>query len=380
MRLIYLDNAATTPIDREVREAMGPYLNEIFGNPSSVHQAGRRARSAVDRAREQAAAAIGANVSEILFTAGGTEADNTALIGAALAHSHKGKHIVTTQIEHHAVLHTCAFLQETLGFDVTYVPPNRDGIVTVDRVVQALRDDTILISVMMVNNETGAVQPIAGIGEVARERGILFHTDAVQGVGLLPVDVQRLHVDLLSISGHKLHGPKGVGALYLNRKVKITPYQHGGSQESARRAGTENLPGIAGLGAAIERAAARRDENLAAVRACREEMLAVFRERLDNVEINSPEDALPSILNVTFKGVSAETLLMNLDMQGIAAASGSACTSGSLQPSHVLTAMGLPVEAVRSAIRFSFSGHNTVDEVREAAGKTAEIVKRLIRR
>lgn len=376
MELIYLDNAATTPILPSVREAMEPYMQDVFGNPSSVHQAGRRAKAAIEKAREQVAKAIGAKPTEIVFTSGGTESDNAALISMALSLQVKGKHLVTTSIEHHAVLHTCAFLEQA-GFEITYVDPNEKGIVTLAAIEQALRDDTILVSVMMVNNETGAIQPIAEIGALTTERGIAFHTDAVQAVGLLPVDVEALQVDLLSMSGHKLHAPKGVGALYVHSKTKWTPYLHGGNQERQRRAGTENVASIVGFGTAIELAAQDRDSKLAHIRDLRDTMLGIYRSELDNVTVNSPEDALPSILNVTFAGVSAESLLMNLDMLGIAASSGSACTSGSLQPSHVLMAMGLPETYVKSAIRFSFSGHNTRDEVTEAANKIVEVVKRL---
>jgi cysteine desulfurase len=376
MELIYLDNAATTPILPSVRQAMEPYMQDVFGNPSSVHQAGRRAKAAIEKAREQVAKAIGAKATEIVFTSGGTESDNAALISMALSLQEKGKHLVTTSIEHHAVLHTCAFLEQ-LGFEITYVDPNEQGIVTLAAIEQALRDDTILVSVMMVNNETGAIQPIAEIGALTAERGIAFHTDAVQAVGLLPVDVAALQVDLLSMSGHKLHAPKGVGALFVHGKTKWTPYLHGGNQERQRRAGTENVASIVGFGAAIELAAQDRESKLAHIRDLRDTMLGIFRSELDHVVLNSPEDALPSILNVTFTGVSAESLLMNLDMMGIAASSGSACTSGSLQPSHVLMAMGLSEEHVKSAIRFSFSGHNTRDEVTEAANKIVQVVKRL---
>ena len=376
MELIYLDNAATTPILPSVREAMEPYMQDLFGNPSSVHHAGRRAKAAIEKAREQVAKAIGAKATEIVFTSGGTESDNAALISMALSLQEKGKHLVTTSIEHHAVLHTCAFLEQ-LGFAITYVAPNEQGVVTLAAIEQALRDDTILVSVMMVNNETGAIQPIAEIGALTTERAISFHTDAVQAVGLLPVDAEALQVDLLSMSGHKLHAPKGVGALYVHSKTKWTPYLHGGNQERQRRAGTENVASIVGFGAAIELAAQERESKLVHIRELRDTMLGIYKSELDNVVVNSPEDALPSILNVTFTGVSAESLLMNLDMMGIAASSGSACTSGSLQPSHVLMAMGLPEKQVKSAIRFSFSGHNTRDEVTEAANKIVEVVKRL---
>ncbi|HEU4962790.1 MAG TPA: cysteine desulfurase family protein [Bacilli bacterium] len=381
MDMIYLDNAATTRIAPEVRAAMEPYLTEVYGNPSSTHRAGREARGAVDKARDQVAKALGAKASEIVFTSGGTEADNAALVGVALAHRERGKHIVTTAMEHHAVLHTCAFL-ESLGFEVTYVQPDRTGRVSVESVRAALRDETILLSVMMVNNETGAVQPIADLAEMAQEHGVIFHTDAVQAVGQLPLDVNALGVDLLSVSGHKVHGPKGVGALYVRQQVKWTPYQYGGAQEQQRRAGTENLASLVGFGMAMERAVQGLEDKVAQVQKVRQAMLDVFTSELgtDGYIVNSPEDGVPAILNVTFPGASSERLLMNLDMQGVMASSGSACTSGSLQPSHVLLAMCLTEEAVRSAIRFSFSGYNTVDEVQEAARKVCASVERLRRR
>ncbi|PWK05113.1 cysteine desulfurase family protein [Tumebacillus permanentifrigoris] len=385
--IIYLDNAATTAVAANVRAAMEPYLDNIYGNPSSVHQAGREAKAAIERAREQVARALQATTNEIVFTSGGTEADNAAVIGAALARQEQGKHIVTTSMEHHAVLNTCEFLEQ-LGFDVTYVDPDERGIVTVDAIEKALRPDTQVVSVMLVNNETGAIQPIAEIGALVRERGIVMHTDAVQALGLLELNVAELNVDLLSISAHKVHGPKGVGALYVHHNLKWTPYLHGGQQERKRRAGTENLPGIVGMGEAVRHAVAEREAKFTQICELRDAMLTRFATELDPAlyVLNSLEvgeslsgDGLPSILNVSFTNVAAERLLMNLDMQGIAASSGSACTAGALQPSHVLTAMGLPLERVLSAIRFSFSGYNTVDEVTEAARKTVEVVKRLQR-
>ncbi|MBL0387372.1 cysteine desulfurase [Tumebacillus sp. ITR2] len=377
---IYLDNAATTAVAPGVRQAMEPFLGDMYGNPSSVHQAGRQAKAAVEGAREQVAQVLHASPLEIVFTSGGTEADNSALIGAALARQEFGKHIVTTSIEHHAVLNTCEFLEQ-LGFEVTYVDPELNGIVPLEAVEKALRPDTQVISVMMVNNETGAIQPVEQIGALARERGIVMHTDAVQALGLLELDVEKLNVDLLSISGHKIHAPKGIGALYVHHNLKWTPFLHGGNQERKRRGGTENLLGIVGMGEAVRLSQGERETKLSHIRELRTTMLQVFEQELDPTlyVINSPEQSIPSILNVSFPGVMAERLLMNLDMQGIAASSGSACTAGALQPSHVLTAMGLSQDEVMSAIRFSFSGHNTVDEVREAAQKTADVVKRLHR-
>jgi cysteine desulfurase len=377
--MIYLDNAATTPVSREVLQAMQPYYQEVFGNPSSVHAAGRQAKGAIERAREQVAQAVGAKPRDIVFTSGGTEADNAAIVGTAIGYREKGKHIVTTTIEHHAVLNTFEFLQE-MGYEVTFVPPAQDGIVKAEDIQAALREDTTLVSVMAVNNETGAIQPIAEIGQLTKERGIAFHTDAVQAMGLLPLDVEAMGIDLLSMSGHKLHGPKGVGALYVRRGLYFKPALFGGSQEYKRRAGTENLPGIVGMGVAVEQAAKSREAKLAHIRELREAMLAILREGVEGLQVNSPDHSVPSILNVSFPGVPAERLLMNLDMMGIQASSGSACTSGSLQPSHVLLAMGLPEDRVRSAVRFSFSGQNTREEVVEAAHKVVQAVQRLKRR
>jgi cysteine desulfurase len=380
MSFVYLDNAATTPVSPEVRAAMEPYFHEVYGNPSSVHAAGRKARSAVDKAREQVARALHASTQEILFTSGGTEADNSAILGIAMSYREQGRHLVTTSIEHKAVLSACEFL-ESLGWEVTYVDPDEEGHISLAKIEEALRPDTVLVSVMMVNNETGSVQPISEIGALLRERGVFLHSDAVQAAGLLALDVKELNVDLLSISGHKLHGPKGIGALYIKNGIRWTPVLHGGNQERTRRGGTENLPGIVGLGAAVERSVADREDKLAHVRTLRDAMLAIFREEMgEGVVLNSPEDALPSILNVSFVGVPTERLLMNLDINAIAASSGSACTSGSLQPSHVLLAMGLSEERVLSSIRLSFSGYNTLEEVTAAARKICEAALRLRKR
>lgn len=378
MSLIYLDNAATTSVYPSVREAMLPFLELSFGNPSSLHAAGRQVRKAVEQAREQVAKAIGADPAEIVFTSGGTEADNAAIIGIALANRDKGNHIVTTAIEHHAVLHTCEFL-EKIGFEVTYTAPDSSGIVPADAVLAAIRSDTVVVSVMYVNNETGAIQPIEEIAAGCAERGIPFHTDAVQAVGLLPIDVKRTGIQLLSISAHKLHGPKGIGALYVNRTTKWTPLLHGGSQERKKRAGTENVPGIVGFGVAIERMIRLQTENARHIEQLRNRMLAILKETVQDLILNSPERSIPSILSVSFPGVSAETLLMNLDMNRIAASSGSACTSGSLQPSHVLTAMNPDMEVVKSAVRFSFSEENTLDEIETAARVTSELARKLKR-
>ncbi|GAX90321.1 cysteine desulfurase family protein [Effusibacillus lacus] len=379
MTLLYLDNAATTPLHPEVRAAMAPYLEAEYGNPSSMHAAGRRARQAVEKAREQLAKALGAPANDIVFTSGGTESDNSAIVGAVLANRAERRHIVTTTIEHHAVLQTCEFL-EKMGCEVTYISPDSDGIVKKEEVLAAIRPDTAVVSVMYVNNETGAIQPVEEIAHACAEQGVLFHTDAVQAVGLLPIDVKAGKIDMLSLSGHKLHGPKGIGALYVRRDANWHPILHGGSQERKRRAGTENVAGIVGLGAAIERMVKHRRANYEHILALKHRMLDILKEEVDFLVVNSPEQSVPSIVSVSFPGVSADTMLMNLDMAGIAAASGSACTSGSLQPSHVLTAMNLEPTCVKSAIRFSFSEQTTLEEVETAAYKTAAIANKLKRR
>ncbi|GIM44663.1 cysteine desulfurase [Collibacillus ludicampi] len=376
MSNIYLDNAATTPVHPSVQEAMEPFLSQTFGNPSSIHRYGRLAKQAIEKAREQVAHAIGAEPAEIVFTSGGTEADNSALIGTVLANRDRGKHIVTTAIEHHAILHTCEFLEE-MGCTVTYVAPEKDGIVSVERVIEAIREDTVLVSVMYANNETGAIQPVDTIAEICQEREIAFHTDAVQAVPVLPIDVKKEGFTLLSLSGHKLHGPKGVGALYVSRTAKWTPLLRGGSQERNRRAGTENLAAIVGLGVAMERIKENQNRTAQHLQMLRERMIAILREGIQEIIIHTPDCSIPSILSVAFPGVPADITLMNLDLQGVAASSGSACTAGSLEPSHVLLAMGIDPKIVRSSIRFSFSEQNTLEEVTEAARKTVEIINRL---
>ncbi|GAB7386495.1 cysteine desulfurase family protein [Bacillaceae bacterium] len=374
---IYLDHAATTPVHPRVVEAMLPYLQDHFGNPSSIHRFGRQARLAIDRARETVASALGAEPHEIVFTSGGTEADNLALIGAAYANRKKGRHIITTQVEHHAVLHTCQHL-ESMGFRVTYLPVDETGKVSAQAVKEAISEETILISVMYGNNEVGTIQPVTEIGEIARERGIVFHTDAVQAFGIVPLDVEALGVDLLSVSAHKINGPKGIGALYVSQKIRISPHIHGGSQERNRRAGTENVAAIVGFTEAVRIALEEMETRREKYRAFRELMLEVWRrEGVPFVVNGHPEDHLPHILNVSFPGTETETMLMNLDIAGIAAASGSACSSGSLELSHVLRAMCLQEETMKSAIRFSFGLGNTAEEVKEAARKAGQIAKKI---
>lgn len=360
MDRIYLDNAATTAVSPAVLEAMLPWFTEHYGNPSSIHGTGRDARKAVEAARRQTAAAIGAQAQEIYFTAGGSESDNWAIKGAAFARRDRGDHIITTAIEHHAVLHTCQWL-ETQGFTVTYLPVDSEGRVSPADVEKAITDRTILISVMTANNEIGTIEPIAEIGALAHSRGILFHTDAVQAVGAIPLDVNALNVDLLSMSAHKFHGPKGVGALYVRRGVRLTPLIHGGAQERGVRAGTENLPAIVGMGKAIELAIAALDANAARMTRLRDRLMDGLLSRVPGLRINGPrEGRLPNNCSISAQYIEGESLLLRLDLAGVAASSGSACTSGSLDPSHVLLAIGLPHEAAHGSLRLTL-GCDTTD-------------------
>lgn len=362
-RRIYLDNAATTATRPEVLETMLPYFTQQFGNPSSVHFFGREARKAVENARRQVAAAIGCEPREVYFTAGGTESDNWAIRSAAEMQQKKGKHIITSAIEHHAVLHTCELLEKQ-GYEVTYLPVDEEGVVSVESVKNAIRPDTILITIMAANNEIGTLQPIAEIGAIAKEHGILFHTDAVQAIGAVPVDVKEWNVDMLSLSGHKFHAPKGVGALYVRKGVRISNLIYGGAQERGLRAGTENLPGIVGLGKAIELATAELDEYAQRVSALRDKLIDGILEKIPDVRLNGHRtQRLPGNVNVSVKYVEGEALLMRLDLAGIAASSGSACTSGSLDPSHVLLAIGLPHEIAHGSLRLSMSNETTEEDV-----------------
>jgi len=374
---VYLDHAATTPVHPRVREAMQPFLGEFYGNPSSLHGFGRQARMAMEKAREELAQVLGAEPSQLVFTSGGTEADNMALIGVAMANREKGKHIVTSQIEHHAVLHACEYLEQ-IGFEVTYLPVDQTGMVSLEELKKAVRPDTILTSIMYGNNEVGTIQPIEEIGAFLREQGILFHTDAVQAFGSVEFEAKKLQVDLLSVSAHKVNGPKGIGALYMSRTVPFLSHMHGGSQERKRRAGTENVAGIVGFAEAAKIAMAEKAERQEKYESFRKRMLANWQEAGISFAVNGhPTHYLPHILNVSFPSIHTETMLMNLDLAGVAAASGSACTSGSLELSHVLQAMKLDDERAKSAIRFSFGITNTLEEVEHAAKKIAEIVKRL---
>ncbi len=363
MDSVYLDNAATTAVSPEVLEAMLPYFTQHYGNPSSVHGTGRDARKAVENARRQVAAALNAQPSEIYFTAGGSESDNWALKGVAFANRKKGSHIITTAIEHHAILHTCAWLEKQ-GFSVTYLPVDGEGRVDPAAVEAAIREDTILISVMAANNEIGTLQPIGEIGRIARAHKVLFHTDAVQAVGAIPLDVQALNVDLLSLSGHKFHGPKGIGALYIRRGTRLDSLVHGGAQERGQRAGTENLPGIVGLGKAIEIAARDLAENAARITALRDRLMDGILAAIPDVRVNgSRTHRLPNNVNVSVRYIEGESMLLRLDLAGIAASSGSACTSGSLDPSHVLLAIGLPHEVAHGSLRMTLSSDTTQADI-----------------
>jgi len=357
---VYLDHAATTPVDKRVLEAMLPYFSEKYGNPSSIYGFSDEARKAVEDARGKVARLIGAEPSEIIFTSGGTEADNLAIKGVAA--TCKGKRIIASAIEHPAVLDTCRALEKQ-GYEVTYVPVNKDGIVSVEDVRNAIRDDTILITIMHANNEIGMIQPIAEIGEIARERGIVFHTDAVQTVGKIPVDVCRLGVDLLTVSSHKLYGPKGVGALYVRKGTGIAPVLNGGGHEKGIRSGTENVPGIVGFGKAAEIAAAEMDSDAAKMRKLRDKLVEGAL-KIENSWLNgSRENRLPSNVNLGFKFVEGEALVLELDCNGICASTGSACSSKSLEPSHVLRALGLPPEYCHGSLRMTLGRQNTEEEI-----------------
>lgn len=375
---VYADHGATTPVDARVVAAMLPFFSEVFGNASSVHAWGQAAREAVDGAREQVARAIGCAPAEIIFTSGATEADNLAILGTALANEGRGRHIVVSAIEHHAVLEPCRVLAAR-GFEVAFVPVGRTGRVDPDDVRRLLRDDTILVSVMHANNEIGTLQPVAEIGRAVRARGILMHTDAAQSAGIVPVDVDALSVDLLSLSAHKRYGPKGVGALYVRRGARLQRIQHGGGHERNRRAGTENVPGIVGFGEALRLAQDLMSEEAARLQGFRDRLRAALGE-IPGAHLNGdPAGGLPGVVNVSFAGTDSEALLMALDFRGIAASSGSACTSGSLEPSHVLQAIGLAPDLARGTVRFSLGRGTTAAEVEYLARVVPEIVTTLRR-
>ena len=377
-RLIYLDNAATTKTAPEVVDAMIPYFTEHYGNPSSVYSFASGNKEVVSRQREIIAQALGAQANEIYFTAGGSESDNWALKATAEAYEKKGKHIITTKIEHHAILHTCEYLEKQRGFEITYLDVDENGVVKLDELKKAIRPDTILISVMFANNEIGTIQPIREIGEIAQEHKILFHTDAVQAFGQIPIDVDACHIDMLSASGHKLNGPKGIGFLYIRKGVKIRSFVHGGAQERKRRAGTENVPGIVGMGAAVERAMRTMETRTAKERKLRDYLIERIETEIPYCRLNGDRtNRLPNNVNFSFRFIEGESLLIMLDMKGICASSGSACTSGSLDPSHVLLAIGLPHEIAHGALRMTLGEETTREDLDYTVDTLKEIVANL---
>jgi cysteine desulfurase len=377
LKRVYLDYAATTPVHPEVILAMTPYFAEIWGNPSSIHACGLEARSAVEEARDKIAGLIGAHKDEIFFTSGGTEADNWALQGIASANRARGNHIITSSIEHHAVLETCKHLEEQ-GFSITYLPVDRYGMVNPDEVKKAITSKTILISIMHANNEVGSIQPIPEIGKVAKTAGVYFHTDAVQTVGHIPVDVNKLGVDMLSISAHKLYGPKGIGALYIRAGTDIQPLIYGGGQEKQMRAGTENVPGIVGFGKVVELAQEEMDDEARRISQLRDTLLKNIMKNVEHTYLNGhPTKRLPNNANVSFAFVEGEAICLNLDLAGICAATGSACSSMSMEASHVLLAIGLSPELARSSLRFSFGKWSTEEDVKYVLEKLPAAVSRL---
>ena len=376
-KLIYLDNAATTKTSEEVVAAMLPYFTEYYGNPSSVYEFASESKKAVSNARRTIAETLGAHENEIYFTAGGSEADNWALKATAEAYQSKGKHIITTKIEHHAILHTAEYLEKR-GFEITYIGVDENGVVKVDELEKAIRPDTILISVMFANNEIGTIQPIKEIGEIAKKHGVLFHTDAVQAYGQLPINVDELHIDMLSSSGHKLNGPKGIGFLYIRKGVKIRSFVHGGAQERKRRAGTENVPGIVGYGKAAEIAAKTMKERTAKEIELRDHLIDRVLAEVPYTRLNGHRtNRLPNNANFSFQFVEGESLLILLDNNGICASSGSACTSGSLDPSHVLLAIGLPHEIAHGSLRLTLSAETTMEDIDFVVDCIKQIIERL---
>ena len=376
-KFVYLDNAATTSTKKEVVDAMYPFFTESFGNPSSVYDFAAKNKKAVNDSRQTIADALHADVRDIYFTAGGSESDNWALIATAEAYENKGKHIITSKIEHHAILHTCDYL-ESRGFEITYIDVDENGILKLDELKKAIRPDSILISVMFANNEIGTIQPIKEIGEIAKEHDILFHTDAVQAFGQIPINVDELHIDMLSASGHKLHGPKGIGFLYIRKGLKLRSFIHGGAQERKRRAGTENVPGIVGLGKAVSIAVETMDERIKHETEVRDYMIEKIKKTIPYCRLNGDRTKrLPNNVNFSFQFVEGESLLIMLDMEGICASSGSACTSGSLDPSHVLLAIGLPHEIAHGSLRMTLSEETTIEDADYVIDKLQGIVAKL---
>lgn len=378
MEVIYLDHAATTPVHEEVIERMYTLEKEVFGNPSSIHALGRKAKFYLDEARSYLANSIHANEKEIIFTSGGTEANNLAIIGTALENEYKGNHIITSAQEHHAILHIMQYLQK-LGFHVTYLPVNETGQVNVQDVERALTDQTILVSVMTANNETGVIQPIEDIANVLKDHQAFFHTDAVQAYSMLDINVKEIGIDLLTTSGHKLNGPKGIGFLYAKDTVPLKQMQYGGLQEKTKRPGTENLVGAVGFYTAAKLAMENKQVNIAMYQSYKEAFINTLTKTEIEFDINGDvESAIPTIINISFPGTKVDVLLTNLDLEGVAASSGSACTAGSLEPSHVLKAMyNSRSERMNNSIRFSFGSANTIENVKEAAKRVANVVKRL---
>ena len=375
--MIYLDNAATTKTAPEVVDAMLPYFSEYYGNASTIYSLGAESKKAMDHARQTIADSLGAKPEEIYFTAGGSESDNWALKATAEAYASKGKHIITTKIEHHAILHTCEYLEKR-GFEITYLNVDRDGLISLDELKAAIRPDTILISVMFANNEIGTIEPIAEIGEIAKEHGVLFHTDAVQAYAQVPINVDEMHIDMLSASGHKLNGPKGIGFLYIRKGVKIRSFVHGGAQERSRRAGTENIPGIVGLGAAVERAMRIMDTKTRKESELRDYLIGRLENEIPHCWLNGHRTKrLPNNINFSFLFIEGESMLIMLDMKGICASSGSACTSGSLDPSHVLLAIGLKHEEAHGSLRLTLSEESTKEEIDIVAEEVKKIVQRV---
>lgn len=373
----YFDHAATTPTNQAVLEKMLPYFNAQFGNPSSVYRIAQNNRTAVDEARDAVAEAIGADAKEIFFTSGGTEADNWAIQGIAESLKDKGNHIITTAIEHHAVLHTCEYLEKN-GYEITYLPVDQEGKISLDDLEAAIKETTILITIMFANNEIGTIQPVKAIGDIAKKHGIVFHTDAVQAVGHISIDVKELGIDMLSISAHKLYGPKGIGALYVRKGVKLKAFIHGGAQERKRRGGTENVPGIVGLGAAISRAVEMMDEESAKQATLRDYLIEEVTSKIPHCWLNGHKtDRLPNNVNIGFEFIEGESMLIMLDMKGFQASSGSACTSGSLDPSHVLLAIGLPHERAHGSLRLTLGEDNTKEDIDALVVELAPIVSRL---
>lgn len=376
-KIIYLDNAATTRTAPEVVDAMLPYFTENYGNPSSIYGFASANKEVIARQRETIADVLGAKANEIYFTAGGTESDNWALTATAEAYGAKGKHIITSRIEHHAVLHTCAYLEKR-GYEVTYLDVDENGLVDPRKVEEAIRPDTILISIMAANNEIGTIQPIREIGEIAHAHGVLFHTDAVQAFAQIPINVDECHIDMLSASGHKLNGPKGIGFLYIRKGVKIRSFIHGGAQERKRRAGTENVPGIAGLGKAVELAAATMEERAAKETELRDYAISRIEKEIPYCRLNGDRvKRLPNNINFSFRFIEGESMLIKLDFKGICASSGSACTSGSLDPSHVLLAIGLPHEIAHGSLRMTLGADTTKEDIDYTVDCLKEIVEEI---